>query len=524
MWWRSGTQHLERTSRRSSSLGAAALATVLLGATAGCSLILDKKTEQCSIDSDCDHFGGHPYCQEGYCVASGLGPEGCIIGTPKSQSDYLNACSTSKCVAFDNCDRLGLCTAGQALPPLVDPQNGTIPPLLTSVPKPIVNCTDGAPGGATPNMIYLFGSSDFGPLLRAAQPSLSALPTPYRAVFQNATSCGGADAVFSTDPTKHVMKDPTGTSSAWAFYYDDNGNQVNCLLDPAGDTVNIGISDLYAQTCDPTYIPGASVSEYTGPVTPFVLSVRATSPEESISAEAAHLVFGLRGTVPANSGMKNAAPWTDPNNYFIRNSGAGSTVLTALTIDVPKAKFWGIDRLTTDNLRDSLLASTAIDQSIGILSIDYNDKNRGNLKALYLQSTGQNCGYQPDSSPTTYDKANVRDGHYPLWGYVHFFTPVGPGGVPGPAANAMVLLFNVQKIEQRLLDDIIGASLTPQCAMQVSRSAEIGDFGPRVGLQCGCYFDFKTKGHTDCQACASAEDCPGQHPCNYGYCELNEND
>lgn len=501
----------------------AAVVSAVLAASAGCSLVLDKQTEQCSTDADCDHFGGHPHCSAGYCIASGLGPEGCFLGTPKTQSDYLNACSTSKCVPFSNCDRLGLCTDNQALPALTTPTNGTIPPLVNTIPKPTVNCTDPATaGGPAPNMIYLYGSSDFGPLLKAAQPSLSALPTPYRAVFQNATSCAGVSSVFDPDPSKHIIKDPTGTASNWAFYFNDQGQQVNCLLDPAGNTVNIGISDLYAQTCDPTFVPGATVAEYTGPVVPFVLSVRQTSPEQSISSEAAHIVFGDHGTVPAGSGMKNAAPWTDPNNYFIRNSGAGSTVLTALLIDVPKTQFWGIDRLTTDNLRDSLLASTSIDSSIGILSIDYNDKNRGNLKALYLQSKGQLCGYQPDSQPTTYDKANVRDGHYPLWGYVHLFTPISSGGVPTAAANAMILLFNVQKIEQRLLDDIIAASLTPQCAMKVERSAEIGDFSARNGLQCGCYFDFKTKGKTDCQACATSEDCPNQSPCNYGYCEVNQ--
>jgi hypothetical protein len=513
MRWRPRVQHFEL----------AAVLTVLLGASTGCSLVLDKQSEQCETNADCDHFGGHPFCSNGYCVESGLGPENCVLGDPKSQTDYLNACSTSKCVAFSNCDRIGLCTDTQKLPPTVDPTNGTIPPLITSIPKPTVMCTDGAPNGGQ-NMIYLFGSSDFGPLLRAAQPSLSALPTPYRAVFQNATSCAGVTAVFDPDPAKHIMKDPAVGASNYAFYFDDSGTQVNCLLNPAGNTVDIGISDLYSQTCDASFVPGTAVAEYTGPVVPFVLSVRQTSPEQAISAEAAHLVFGNHGMVPTGIGMKNASPWTDSNNYFIRNSGAGSTVLTALLIDVPKTKFWGIDRLTTDNLRDGLLTTPSPDSSLGILSIDYNDKNRGNLKALYLQSKGQLCGYQPDSQPTTYDKANVRDGHYPLWGYVHMFTPIVAGGVPSAAANAMVLLFNVQKLQQRLVDDIIAASLTPQCAMKVERSAEIGDYKARKGVQCGCYFDAKTKGKTDCPVCASAEDCPNHSACNYGYCEVSEID
>lgn len=493
----------------------AAITVASLGAGTGCSFLLDQQTSQCSTDADCIKFGGHPSCQAGVCVASGLGPEGCVIDPPASQTDYLNACSTSKCVAFDNCERLGICSPDTPLPATQDPSNLEIPPLVNPVDVPTVMCSD-----AGPNVIYLFGSADFGPLLRAAQPLLSAGSPPYRAVFQNASSCAGVASVF--DPTKRLMKDPEmPENGGWAFYFDDKGNQVNCLLDPAGATIDIGVSNLYAQTCDPAYVPDSTVGEYLGPVVPFVLSVPSTSSELSISVEAAHMIFGLGGKAPPGSGLKDATPWDDPNNYSIRNSGAGSTVLTALLVDVPRTKFWGIDRLSTDNLRDSLLASTDEDASIGILSIDYNDKNRGNLRSLYLQARGQLCGYQPDGSPTTYDKVNVRDGHYPLWGYVHFFTPLGPGSVPSPAASAMVLRFGVPRLEQRLLDDIISASLIPACAMKVARTSEIGDYSAQEGFRCGCYFDVKTTNTTSCTACNRAEDCPADSSCNYGYCEPN---
>ncbi len=493
---------------------ARAMAAALLALAGGCSVVFDKPAEQCQTNSDCEKFGGHPVCENNVCVASGLGPEGCVITPPASQTDYLNACSTSKCVPFDNCARLGLCNDGMQLPPPRTPTNPTIPPLVNPIPTPTVNCADGAA-----NVIYMYGAADFAPLLQAAQPLLSASTPPFRAVFQNASSCAGVASIF--DNTKRLMKDPAQPANGgWAFYFDDAGRQVNCLLAAAGNTIDIGVSDLYAPTCNASYQPGPVVGEYLGPVVPFVLSVPATSAEQSISVEAAHLVFGLGGKPDASSGLRDAAPWTDPNYYFIRNSGAASTVLTSLLVNVPRAEFWGVDRLSTDNLRDSLLASTAVNQSIGIVSMDYNDKNRGNMRALYLQSTGQKCGYQPDSSPTSYDKSNVRDGHYPLWGYVHFFTRLGPGGVPSAAASAMVLRFAVQRLEQTLIDNIIAASLIPQCAMKVSRTTEVGNYAPQSGFQCGCYFDFKTKGKTSCQVCTRPEDCPSSAPaCNYGYCE-----
>lgn len=483
-----------------------------LGAASGCTLLVDRDGSQCESDADCAHFAGNLTCQSGVCSA--LGPQGCFEGTPTTQLEYLNACSTSSNVPFDNCGKLGICDSSAALPQTVDPSNPTIMGLVNTPPEPTGLCTDGVRSGG---VIYMLGAADFGPLMRAVQPFLAQGASPYRAVFQNSSSCAGVTAIF----TSATMKNPSNPAlGGWAFYFDSNGVQQNCRLPDGGVPIDIGVSDLYAETCNADYHAGGDVAEYLGPVVPFVLSVPTMSSEQSISVAAAHMVFGLGGKAPAGSGLKDA-PWNDRQNFAIRNSGAASTVLTALLADVPRTKFWGVDRLSTDNLRDTLLSApkSAVNSSIGILSVDYNDKNRGNLRALYLQSPGQLSGYQPDSSPTTVDKANVRDGHYPLWGYVHFFTSSNGGTGPTEQARAMVLKFNVPKLEQGLLDDIIDASLIPACAMKVERTGEIGDYKPQTNFQCGCYFDARTKHKTDCEVCETSEQCAGGAACNYGYCE-----
>jgi hypothetical protein len=487
-------------------------------AGAGCSLIVDRNSAQCHTDDDCTRFGGHPLCENNVCVGSGLGPEGCFAGTPMTQTDYLNACSTAANVRFDNCARLGLCDPMTPLPATVDPTNPTIPPLVNPVTPPTQNCTDVAP-----NRIYMYGTSDFAPMLKAAQPLLSAANPPYRAFYLNASSCAGVISVF--DPTKRIISNPAmGATPNYAFYFDDGGVQHSCLLDPSGNAVDIGVSNLYGPTCNTmtaSYLPGTTVSDYTGPIVPFALSVPASSTQISISAEAAHMVFGLSGK-SSGAGLKDAMPWVDPTYFFIRSSTAGSTVLSAVMFNVPKTKFWGIDRLSTDNLRDSMLASTEAEGSIGILSIVDADVNRGNLRSLYLQAPGQISGYLPDSNKNSFDKMNVRDGHYPLWGYQHFFTPIGAGGVPSDAAKAFVTRFSIARLDQKLLDNVIGASLIPQCAMKVVRTGEETSFQPNTGLQCGCYFDYKTSGKTSCQPCQGSSDCPADHSaCNYGYCEVN---
>ena len=99
-------RHLSAGERRHVVSLGSALGVVLCGALAGCSFLIDSKAEQCSSDSDCTQFGGNPFCRSGVC--SGLGPEGCVLGAPQSQSDYLNACTTAVSVPYNNCHELNL--------------------------------------------------------------------------------------------------------------------------------------------------------------------------------------------------------------------------------------------------------------------------------------------------------------------------------------------------------------------------------------------------------------------------------
>ena len=57
--------------------------------------------------------------------------------------------------------------------------------------------------------------------------------------------------------------------------------------------------------------------------------------------------------------------------------------------------------------------------SIGILASDVADSYRDRLRILAYQDYGQRCAFTPDSSETSKDKRNVRDGHYPIFGPLH---------------------------------------------------------------------------------------------------------
>ena len=163
----------------------------------------------------------------------------------------------------------------------------------------------------------------------------------------------------------------------------------------------------------------------------------------------------------------------------------------------------------------------AAEKAIGVLSSDFADEARINLRILSFQSFGQKCGYLPDSSATSYDKNNVRDGHYPIWGPIHLYAPT-TNGVPSPAADALVTRFAVPRLDQTLLEAIVKAGYIPACAMRVRRDQEMG---PLVSYQppfgCGCYFDKLVGAPSNCTACVTANDCPtGRDSCNYGFCEI----
>jgi hypothetical protein len=71
------------------------------------------------------------------------------------------------------------------------------------------------------------------------------------------------------------------------------------------------------------------------------------------------------------------------------------------------------------------------EQAIGILAdTNIDAATSTHLRVLAYKDDQQSCGCCPDSTIAAHDKANVRDGHYSLWGPLHFFTYGDDRGVP----------------------------------------------------------------------------------------------
>ena len=490
---------------------AAVIATPLLACTA----LINHDSTQCSTDGDCAQFNNLSVCQSGVCVSSGLGPASCFLGDASTVDQFLNQCSTSQCLASDPCLENGICD-DDAQAPTVAPDAAAAAAASTSDAAPPPFCST-----ISPYLVYTAGSTALQPFLAVVAKLAPIGTNNYTIVYANTGSCVGVASQLDSNPAKHVV---TGA----AVYFDTGGVSHPCLLDPAGSTIDVGISDVFATSCtEPEPVAGGPVAQYLGPIQAMTIVVPQASSQNTITAAQAHLVFGTGGGgVPEPDA--STFPWTDPRLYFVRNSGSGTQQMLSRAFNVQATAWWGVDRGGSGAVATGLQAvdPAKADQAIGILSTDVVDPLRGKLKYLAFQESGQSCGYYPDSSSATKDKRSIRDGHYPVWGPVHMFTQV-TGSLPSAAAQSIVARFGQTALDPTLLNSIIDVGLVPQCAMTVARETELGPIHAQApDYQCGCYMDSRVIGTAapGCVTCNSGADCtgvPGKPQCNYGYCEPN---
>jgi hypothetical protein len=153
---------------------------------------------------------------------------------------------------------------------------------------------------------------------------------------------------------------------------------------------------------------------------------------------------------------------------------------------------------------------------------------RAQIRPLAFQDTHQTCAVTPDSTETSKDKQNVRDGHYPIWGPLHLLYKINAKGEPESSEIRQPLLDMVGYLAGTkplpngvsLFDVYAQSGLVPECAMRVSRQQDGGSILPfRPESPCSCLFDVRTTGSTTCQTCTVQGDCQAGESCSQGYCE-----
>jgi hypothetical protein len=365
-----------------------------------------------------------------------------------------------------------------------------------------------------PSPLYISASGNHKALLKQASAVLSQGATPVTIVFQSYVSCVALD---------QLVTNTNATSSP--IYWDSTGAEVACTIPVAGVPPDVAMSDVYASTCGTT-LP-STMKDFVGPIQVMAFVTSAGSSETSISAQAAYVTLGFGGTTYP------VAPWTDVNFLFIRPDTAGTKLLIANAIGLPVGKWKGQSRPTAGDVLTSISTTTNPAATLGIITTELSDAYRTavagkQLKTLAFQHKGQSCGYYPDSSSTSFDKRNVREGRYPLWGPFHVATRVDGQGKPSdPEAEKFVNVITrnglTEAQKQSMTDAEIAAHAVPACAMKVERTSEMSVPTKRAADEpCGCYFETKTGGAaTSCTACTDDSGCAAgaNKKCRFGFCE-----
>jgi ABC-type phosphate transport system substrate-binding protein len=361
-----------------------------------------------------------------------------------------------------------------------------------------------------PNPIWVTGSTAAKPLLVEIGKLMAGQSPPVSVVYLGQGSCTGVDAILSGTPM-------TGTGLS---YWDATGAELNCdITGASGVAAHIGISDVFATTC--YQLPGglpASVADYTGPVQAMTFAAHSLSKERAISGEAAYYVFGFGGD-------SQVPPWMFEASIFKRDSASGTQRMIAAAIGVPPERWRGTATTSSGDMVSRLASANFPDQTIGILTAAVAQDNRGMVKTLAYQPFGQKCAVFPDSSETANDKANVRNGQYPIWGPLHVFIRLNGSGYPANAKAGEVAGYLAGTRPTPSTIDLVKIAaqsrVVPQCAMHVKRAQELGPTTPFAPSgACGCYYDKLATTTTSCKACATSAECPTSAPvCSYGYCE-----
>jgi len=354
-------------------------------------------------------------------------------------------------------------------------------------------------------------------------------------VYTSTGSCVGVDAIVNRTPMK------TGAApapAASATYWDSSASQGKaCDLPSAGVTADLGVSDVFAATCpgfELTDLDAQDVRDAHGPIQTMTLAVPTNSPYSEISAQAAYFVFGFGATGGVYAADGSGPIWSDESYLFVRGASSGTQAMLASAIGVPAARWHGKSHKTSDDvateLEEAAASSETAQKAIGILAADYIDsKNlRAQIKVLAYQDSHQPCAVFPDSTPSAHDKANVRDGHYPIWSPLHLLYKTDQAGNPVNLANRQAVVDIIGYLAGtkplpngvKLLDEYAQSGLVPECAMRVTRSADGGNVvSRRPASPCACVFELKATGTTACTSCTVQGDCGAGETCSQGYCE-----
>jgi hypothetical protein len=378
--------------------------------------------------------------------------------------------------------------------------------------------------GAQP-IVYLENGDTQEPLVKRLGQKLLASVSPVRLIYKNRRTC---DLALDLYTGTRMMNDAIAVKYIPA---PDDLNAVGwnpsmptpaCTVDAAGVAIDLGIGATYLSSCPSLPAMPASLAQQVGPVQSYGFIVPKGSAQIAMTAQEGYFAFGF----PQGTGQ--ATPWLDQALRITRGPTASTALTCAAAIGVPASKLKGTVPTgnTSTEVLNAIATSTSFDATIGLMGTEVYDANRDKVKLLAFKGYGQRYAYYPDFGATSFDKKNVRDGHYLPWAPTPYITEVdGTGKATNASVQRIIDLVVAAKAEADVsgIDEVIASGLVPQCAMGVERAfdgANLALYAPPAS--CACYFDAKVaQGSTKCTACTGADDTPcGGGKCRRGYCEV----
>jgi hypothetical protein len=345
-------------------------------------------------------------------------------------------------------------------------------------------------------------------------------PSPVNIIWQTTSSCRAAESVvLDTTPTGACAPGAclTGTAKVWPL---DRSPVKTCDLDEKGTHINLALSDVFPSSCPSLATkPTSGVLDRLGPISPYALVMSAQATESAIHAEEAHFVFGAGKA----AGVK---PWLNDSAVVLLGDRDAGSLLLAPRIKLPIGRWRTGRQLASPS---EVFASLPLEPAtaLSILPTTLTDKRRSDVRVLGFQSIGQRGAFFPDRKSNSFDKQNVRDGHYPLWGYVHMLLladPVRPTqALSLAAARVADILIGKEKVASR---DTVPMQLShgfvPQCAMRVAKAGDSAPLTPAPAKDaCHCWFEKNVQGGLlNCGECKDGMTC-ATGTCRRNFCEVD---
>jgi len=370
-----------------------------------------------------------------------------------------------------------------------------------------------------PNPVYLYvGSTQQNFMMLLGRQLRDNAPYPITLVFVTGSSCTiNAEmwGLTSTPLAATLSYMPSIAENAtWNWQTDA---ALPCTS-TSGQLPDIGNSALFISSCaNITTPPPTTLSVSAGPIQGYVMTVPKASDQVSITYEQAFFVFGF-----GMAGM--IMPWIDETEMFIR-AATTSTILTwGANISVPAAKWKGVPKTASGDVVTALQNAPDPEAAIGILGSEVYDGFRSTLTVLAYRAQHQYAAYYPDSTFTSHDKKNIRDGHYTVWSPTFWMYNLNPDGSPvNPAAKYVVdLIVGNEPTPAPNFDMpsvVATVGLVPDCAMGVQRAYDGGPlsfYSPAES--CVCKYESIVDQST-CNTCSNINPCT-TGVCRNGYCEV----